>query len=82
MNLSNIFIGGVNWSLCCEGANRYFTGNDMGLLSYNNDGRRISIGIDGDHQLTGARLCTGVLITKSNKGWVKFSWNQCTEVKS
>ena len=54
----------------------------MRLLSYNNDGRRVSISIAGSHQLTGARLCTGVSITKFNEGWAKLIWNQCVKVKS
>ena len=54
----------------------------MRVLNYNNDGRHVIIGIKGDHQLIGARLCTEVLITKSNEGLVKLIWNQCAEVKS
>ena len=54
----------------------------MRLLKYNDDGRRVSIGIAGDHQLTGAPLCTSVSITKSNRGLVKLFWYQCAEVKT
>ena len=51
VNLSQT-IGGVNLALCDGG----IKGNDMRVLYYNSDGRRVSIGIAGDHQLTGARL--------------------------
>ena len=53
-------IGGVNLALCDRGANGCIKGNDMRVLYYNSDGRRVSIGIASDHQLTGARLCTAV----------------------
>ena len=54
----------------------------MRVLYYNNDGRSVSIGIAGDHQLTGARLCTAVWIVETNQGLVKLIWHQCAEVKS
>ena len=54
----------------------------MRVLYYNNDGRRVSIGIAGDHQLTGARLCTAVSVVETNQGLVKLIWHQCAEVKS
>ena len=53
-------ISGINLALCDGGANGCIKGNDMRLLKYNDDGRRVSIGIAGDHQLTGAPLCTTV----------------------
>ena len=71
---------GVNLALCDGGANGCIKGSDMRILYYNNDGRRVSIGITGDHQLTGARLCTAVSMAKTNQGWVKLIWHQCTEV--
>ena len=52
----------------------------MRVLHYNSDGCCVSIGIAGDHQLTGARLYTGVSIAKTNQGWTKLIWNQCSEV--
>ena len=57
-------IGGENLPLCDRGANSFIKGNDIRVLYYNSDGRRISIGIAGDHQLTGARLYTAVSIVK------------------
>jgi hypothetical protein len=38
------------------GANGRIGGRDMKLMSYNTDGRRVNIGIAGDHQMTGKRL--------------------------
>ena len=75
-------VGGANLALCDGGANGCIKGNDMRVLYYNNDGRSVSIGIAGDHQLTGARLCTAVSIVKTNQGWVKLIWHQCAEVKT
>ena len=66
VNLAQM-IGGVNLGLCDGGANGYIKGNDTRVLYYNNDGRRVSIGITGDHQLTGARLCTAVSIVETNQ---------------
>ena len=71
MNLSQQ-ISGINLALCNGGANGCIKGNDMRLLKYNNDGRRVCIGIAGDHQLAGAPLCTTVSIAKSNRGLVKL----------
>ena len=48
VNLSQI-IGGVNLALCDGGANRCIKGNNMRVLYYNSDGRRVSIGIAGDY---------------------------------
>ena len=75
-------VGGINLALCDGGANGCIKGNDMRVLYYNDDGRRVSIGIAGDHQLTGARLCTAVSVVETNQGFVKLIWHQCAEVKS
>ena len=75
-------ISGINLSLCDGGANGCIKGNDIRLLKHNGDGQRVSIGIAGDHQLTGAPLCTAVSIAKSNRGLVKLFWHQCAEVKT
>ena len=75
-------IGGVNFALCDGGANDCIKGNDMRVLCYNGDGRRVSIGIASDHQLTGARLCTAVSIVETNQGFVKLIWHQCAEVNT
>ena len=71
VNLSQT-IGGVNLFLCNGGANGCIKGNDMRVLYYNSDGRRVSIDIAGNHQLTGARLCTAVSVVKTNQGFVKL----------
>ena len=42
-------IGGINLALCDDRANGCIKGNDMRVLYYNDDGRRVSIGIAGDH---------------------------------
>ena len=80
MNLSSTVIGGVNLALCDGGTNGCIKGNDMRVLYYNSDGQRFSIGIAGDHQLTGARLYTSVLIAKTNQGYAKLIWHQYAEV--
>ena len=70
-NLSQT-IGGVNLALCDGGANGCIKGNDIRVLYYNSNGRRVSIGIAGNHQLTGARLCTAVPVVETNQGFVKL----------
>ena len=81
VNLSQT-IGGINLALYDGGANGCNKGNDMRVLYYNNDGRRVSIGIAGDHQLTGARLCTAVLVVETSQGLVRLIWHPCAEVKT
>ena len=75
-------ISRINLALCDGGTNSCIKGNNMRLLKYNNDSRRVSISIAGDHQLTGAPLCTAVSVAKSNRGLVKLFWHQCAEVKT
>ena len=65
-------VGGVNLLLCEGGANGCIKGNEMRVLYYNDDGRRVNIENAGDHQLTGARLCTAVSIVETNQGFVKL----------
>ena len=72
MNLLNTVIGGVNLALCNGGANECIKSNDTRVLHYNRYRRRVSISVAGDHQLTGARLCTRMLIAKTNQGWNKL----------
>lgn len=62
----------VNLKLCDGGANGCIKSNNVRVLHYNGDGHHVGIGIAGDHQLTGGRLCTGVSVAKSNQGWVKI----------
>ena len=40
----------------------------MRLMSYNTDGRRVNIGIAGDHQMTGKRLGTFCSVIDTNQG--------------
>lgn len=66
VGLTNTIIGRVNLALCDGGANGYIKGNDMRLVSYNNNVRYVTIDIVGDRQLIGARLCTKASVTKLN----------------
>ena len=50
------------------GANGGIGGRDMRLMSYNTDGRRVNIGIAGDHQMTGKRLGTFCSVIDTNQG--------------
>ena len=68
INLSNTIIGGVNLALCDDGTNGCIKENSMRLLSYNNDGKYVSIDTVSDQQLTGAQLCTGVSDENPIKG--------------
>jgi hypothetical protein len=53
------------------GANCGIGGRDMKLMSYNNtDGRRVNIGIAGDHQMTGKRLGTFCAVINTQLGHV------------
>ena len=54
----------------------------MLILYPNSDGKRISIEITVDHQLTGNRQCIGCTVTKSNFGWIKLIWPQGEQVKT
>ena len=71
VNLAQM-IGGVNLALYDGGANECIRGNGIRVLYYNSNGRRVSIGIAGNHQLTGARLCTAVPVVETNQGFVKL----------
>ena len=48
-------IGGKHLALTDGGANGSIIGLDMKILYFNTDGKLVSIGITGDHQLTGNR---------------------------
>ena len=52
-------IGEKHLALADSGANGSIIGLDMKILYFNDDGKRVSIGIARDHQLTGYRLCCG-----------------------
>jgi hypothetical protein len=51
-------------------ANGGIGGRDMKLMSYNTDGRRVNIGIAGDHQMTGKRLGTFCAVINTQLGRV------------
>ena len=75
-------IGGKHLALADGGANGLIIGLDMLILYFNSDGKRVSIGIVGDHQLTGNRLCCGCSVAKSSHGWIKLLWPQGAQVKT
>ena len=75
-------IGGKHLALADGGANGTIIGLEMLIIYFNSDGKRVSIGIAGDHQLTGNRLCCGYLVTKSSVGWIKLYWPQGAQVKT
>lgn len=77
-NVSISEVDGVNLALCNGGANGCT--KSMKILSYNTHEKRVSISIVGDHQSTGARLCTGVVIDKSNIRLLKLTWNHSAEI--
>ena len=54
----------------------------MKIIYFDWDDKCTSIGITGDHQLTGNRLCIGVTAEKSNIGWIKLIWCQGAQVKT
>ena len=60
-NLSNQdrVVGGKHLALVDGGANGVIIGLDIKILYFNPDGKQVSIGIAGDHQLTGNKLCCG-----------------------
>jgi len=75
-------IGGIHLTLADGGANGLIIGLDMRILYFNSDGKRVSIGIAGDHQLTGNRLGCGCSVAKSSHGWIKLYWPQGAQVKT
>ena len=67
-------IGEVHLTLADSGANGLIIGLDMRIIYFNGDDKRVSIGIAGDHELTGNRLCRGCSVAKSSHGWIKLIW--------
>ena len=61
-------IGGKHLTLADGGKNGTIIGLDMKILYFNNDGKRVSIRIAGDHQLKGNKLCCGCSVAKSSVG--------------
>jgi hypothetical protein len=62
------------------GANGGIGGRDMKLMSYNTDGRRVIIGIAGDHQMTGKRLGTFCAVINTQLGRVLGIFHQYIHV--
>ena len=62
------------------GANGGIGGRDMKLMSYNADGRRVNIGIAGDHQMTGKRLGTFCSVIHTQLGRVLGIFHQYAHV--
>ena len=75
-------IGGRHLALVDGGANGTTIGRDMRIIYFNADGKRVRIGIAGDHHLTGNKVCFGCSIAKSNLGWIKLLWAQGAQVKT
>ena len=67
LNLDRV-IGGKHRVLADRGANSLIIGLDMKILYFNTDGKQVSIGIAGDHQLIGNILCCGYSVAKSSHG--------------
>jgi hypothetical protein len=62
------------------GANGGISGRDMKFMSYNTDGRRVNIGIAGDHQMTGKRLGTFCAVINTQLGRVFGIFHQYAHV--
>ena len=75
-------IGGIHLALADGGANGNIIGLDMRIMYFNGDGKRVSIGIAGDHELSGNRLCCGCSVAKSSHGMIKLLWPQGAQVKT
>ena len=69
-------IGEKHLPLADGGENGSIIGLDTKIIYFNNNGKRVSIGIAGDHQLTGNRLCCGCSVAKSSVGCIKLLWPQ------
>ena len=80
-NVSFSRTNGTSFALIDGGANGGLSSRNMRQLSYNPDGKRVNIGIAGDHQVTGKPLGTFCTITKIQLGLVKFVWNHYAEVR-
>jgi hypothetical protein len=61
-------------------ANGGIGGRDMELMSYNTDGRRVNIGIAGDHQMTGKQLGTFCAVINTQLGRVLGIFHQYAHV--
>ena len=72
----DIVVGGRHLALVDGGANGTIIGCDMRIIYFNADGKRVCIGIAGDHHLTGNRLCCGCSVAQLSQGWIKLLWAQ------
>ena len=62
------------------GANGGIAGSDMRVMSYNSDGRRVNIGIAGDHQMTGKQLGTFCSVIETRFGRILAIFHQYAHV--
>jgi hypothetical protein len=62
------------------GTNGGIGGRDMKLMSYNTDGRRVNIGIAGDHQMTGKSIGTFCAVINTQLGRVLGIFHQYAHV--
>ena len=82
MSKQDRVVGGRHLALVDGGANGSIIGRDMRIIYFNPDGKRVCIGIEGDHHLTGNRLCCGCSVAWSSVGWIKLLWPQGAQVKT
>ena len=54
----------------------------MRIIYFNPDGKRVCIGIAGDHHLTENLLCCGCSVANSSVGLIKLLWPQGAQVKT
>ena len=59
-------VGGKHLALADSGANGLIIGLGMKILYFNNDGKRVSIEISGDHQLTGKKIVLWMFSSQIN----------------
>ena len=59
-------MGGKHLALCDNEENGMLIGLTMLTFYFNSDNKCVRIGILGDHQLTGNRVCTRCSVAKSN----------------
>jgi len=75
-------VGEKHLALVNGGANSVIIGLDMKILYFNSDRKQVSIGIAGDHQLIGKKLCCECSVAKPSHGWIKLLWPQRAQVKT
>ena len=65
MSKQNRVVGGKYLALVNGGANGTIVGRDMQIIYLNADGKRVRIGIAGDHHLIDNRLCCRFSVAKT-----------------